>query len=117
LIAVNVVTYGTPTSAGGSGDCVVIAGALTMVTEKFAWLWQAPGPLMATDTLTEKVPPKVGVPLTVVLALKDCWRTMVVLVLAGLNESPLGRPEMDHEVVKVPLKSSGNVVVAVRVDE
>jgi hypothetical protein len=87
-----------------------------MVMEKAMLPWQVPGPLMTAVTLTGKVPPAGGVPLIVVLALKDCWRTMVVLVLAGLNESP-GRPEMDHDVVKVPLKSSGNVVVAVRVAE
>jgi hypothetical protein len=53
----------------------------------------------AAVTLTGKVPPAVGVPLMVVFTLIEVWRTMVVLVLAGLRESPAGSPEADHVVV------------------
>ena len=117
LIAVNVVEYGTPTSASGSGDCVVIAGAFTMVMEKVAWLALQGGEgLFATCTLNGKVPPAVGVPLMVVLTLKEVWRTRFVVVVAGLSESPAGGPELNHVVFTSEVTGFGeNVVVAVRV--
>ena len=79
---------------------MVIAGATAIMTEKAAGPdLQDVGPLVAAITVSGKVPPAVGVPLMVVLTLKEVWRTMVVLVLAGLRESPAGSPEVDHDVL------------------